>query len=216
MSRWLPQVLSGFLLAGCSVIGVRDGTEEPKFSTIARVGDVEIRQYGARIAAETTVEADEDAARSAGFRRIAGYIFGGNKSQSKIAMTAPVSQSSASETIAMTAPVAQSLDANGRWVIRFFMPASATLQTLPVPDDANVHLVEVPPETMAVIRFSGLPGVEAVAKNRNALISKLQNSVWKPEGVPVAWFYDPPWAIPFLRRNEIAVAVAKSPAGTSP
>jgi hypothetical protein len=205
MSRSLIAALSSVLLAGCSVVGIREGTEEPKFQVVEHVGDIEIRSYGARIAAETTIEADEEAARNAGFRRLAGYIFGGNTAKTSIAMTAPVAQSS--ETIAMTAPVAQARDDAGRWTIRFFMPASATMATLPTPTDPEVRLVAVPPQTIAVLRFTGARDADAVQAKRTALLSGLEGTKWQPQGVPVAWFYDPPWTIPFLRRNEVAVPV---------
>jgi len=208
MSRGFAAVVSGVLLAGCSVIGVRDGTEEPRYSVTGQVGAIEIRQYGPRIVAETTIAADEDDARSAGFRRIAGYIFGGNKSSSKIAMTAPVAQSGASETIAMTAPVAQSEHTDGRWVVRFFMPAQYSMATLPVPNDERVRLVALPGETMAVLRFSGLPSISSVSEKRAELMAALKAGPWQPVGTPVAWYYDPPWTIPFLRRNEVAVPVS--------
>jgi hypothetical protein len=206
----LGALMSSLALAGCSVVGVRDGTEEPAFTVAGQVGQVEIRQYGPRIAAETVIAGDEDAALRAGFRRVAAYIFGANKTGGKIAMTAPVAQSS--ETIAMTAPVAQSRDAQGRYVVRFFMPAQYSLATLPTPNDPGVHLVEIPGETMAVLRFSGLAGVDRIATQRTALLAALQNSPWQPAGTPVTWFYDPPWTIPFFRRNEVAVPVRPMPA----
>jgi len=102
----LLSAASALLLGACSVIGVRSGTEEPRFEVLERRGEVEIRRYAPRLAAATTVAApSEDAARSEGFRRLAGYIFGGNHGRTKIAMTAPVAQ--ASERIAMTVPVGQ-------------------------------------------------------------------------------------------------------------
>ena len=76
--------------AGGSIVGIRTGTAEPSFTVQRQVRGVEIRRYGPRIAAETTIDADEEKARSEGFRRLAGYIFGGNTTKSKIAMTAPV------------------------------------------------------------------------------------------------------------------------------
>ena len=209
MPRPLLAALSSLMLAGCSVVGIRDGTEEPKFELVDHVGDVEIRRYGPRIAAETTIEADEDAARNAGFRRLAGYIFGGNVAKASIAMTAPVAQSS--ENIAMTAPVSQARDATGRWTIRFFMPASATMATLPTPVDPEVRLVAVLPETIAVLRFSGARDPVTVQARRDDLIKGLSGTRWQPQGVPSAWFYDPPWTIPFLRRNEVAVPVSNPP-----
>ena len=144
-------------------------------------------------------------ALSTGFRRLAGYIFGDNQSQAKIAMTAPVAQSR--ETIAMTAPVAQARDASGRYVVRFFMPATATLVTLPKPNDRQVTLVEVPPQRFAVLRFTGFAGPESVAEEKQRLLAALKSSNLSLIGEPVSWFYDPPWTIPFLRRNEVAIEV---------
>ena len=61
-----------------SIAGIRIGTEEPHYLGQRLTDDVEIRKYGPRIAAETTVDDDEDRARNAGFRRLARYIFGAN------------------------------------------------------------------------------------------------------------------------------------------
>ena len=140
-----------------AVVGIRVGTEEPKYTRRQLTDTVEIRRYGQRIAAETTVVDDEDRARNVGFRRLAGYIFGGNRDNQTISMTAPVGQQSArgSQQIAMTAPVVQTAGADGGWVIRFFMPAKWTMETLPTPNDDQVRLVTVPPETVAVLRFNG-------------------------------------------------------------
>lgn len=204
----IAALAAGLAVAACSVVGDRRGTEEPPFDVVGRAGEVEIRRYLPRIAAETEIEADAEAARNAGFRRLAGYIFGGNRGAEKIAMTAPVAQAPAGgERIAMTAPVAQQPAGPGRWTIRFYMPAQWTMATLPMPDDPAVRLVEVPGETMAVLRFSGDRGAEAVAARQAELMRALDGSAWTPRAAPVAWFYDPPWTLPWLRRNEVAVKV---------
>lgn len=194
-----------------AIVGIRIGTEEPQHTSERLAGSVELRRYGPRIAAETTVAADEDAARSEGFRRLAGYIFGRNGGAESIAMTAPVAQSAQSGVkIAMTAPVAQSAqptDVGEGWVIRFFMPSTWTLDTLPPPDDTRVHLAVVPAETYAVLQFSGDRGPTAVAERSRELIDTLREYGFEPTDEPSAWFYDPPWTLPFRRRNEIAVPV---------
>lgn len=207
MAARLPAILSSLLLGACSVVGIRSGTEEPRYETVETIGAVEIRRYAPRIAAQTEVAGSEEAARSEGFRRLAGYIFGGNARRDRIAMTAPVAQAPG-ERIAMTAPVAQTGDSDG-WQIRFFMPARYTLDTLPVPDDRRVVLVVVPEETVAVLRFSGLPRADAVARNTAALSAALAGSAWAPSGPVQAWFYDPPWTVPALRRNEVVAPVAR-------
>jgi len=193
-----------------SIFGIRVGTEEPHYLATPVGDDVELRQYGPRIAAETTVAADEDRARSIGFRRLASYIFGANHRDEKIAMTAPVAQQGGrnGDEIAMTAPVAQSRQSDDRWTIRFFMPSKWSLDTLPKPDSDDVTLVTVPGETVAVLRFSGDRRAAAVSAKTNELLEILRDKRIDVVGEPVAWFYDPPWTLPFLRRNEIAVPVA--------
>ena len=209
----MATLLGSLLLGACSAFGIRSGTEEPRFTTVERLGSVEIRRYAPRLAAETTVPGDAYSARGEGFRRLAGYIFGGNAGRRRIDMTAPVAQSSAQagERIAMTAPVAQApaTQASGEagWVIRFYLPA--TLTDPPVPNDARVRVAPVPEETVAVLRFSGTATADAVAERTKALTAALSGSPWHASGEPVAWFYDPPWTLPPLRRNEVAVPVSR-------
>lgn len=193
-----------------SIAGIRIGTEEPHYIGTPVSERVELRRYGPRVAAETTVTADEDRARNVGFRRLASYIFGANHRDEEIAMTAPVTQqaSRGGDEIAMTAPVAQSRGSGDSWTIRFFMPSKWSLDTLPKPDSDDVCLVTVPGETVAVLRFSGDRSPAAVAAKTEELIATLRDKHIDVMGEPVAWFYDPPWTLPFLRRNEIAVPVA--------
>ena len=193
-----------------SVVGIRVGTEEPSYTARPLIDGVEIRRYGPRIAAETTVAADEEAARSAGFRRLAGYIFGGNHQDRRIAMTASVAEQvdqRTSQKIAMTAPVAQSLGGEEGWIIRFVMPAKWTMDSLPTPDDERVRLITLPAESVAVLRFTGDRGPDAIAARTKQLLETLRAVGFAPVGEPTTWLYDPPWTIPFRRRNEIAIPV---------
>ena len=168
-----------------SIAGIRVGTEEPHFIRRPLTDGVEIRRYGPRIAAETTVAGDEERARSIGFRRLARYIFGGNHRDEGIGMMAPVAQQSIrGDKIAMTAPVAQSLIENGRWTIRFYMPSKWSLETLPTPDDDNVALATVPGETVAVLRFSGDRSAKAISNQTDELLKTLHDNGIQPAGSP--------------------------------
>ena len=177
-----------------ALIGIRNGTEEPPYDVQDRTQGLEVRRYGLRIAAETTVTGEEERARDTGFRRLAVYIFGSNENKTKIAMTAPVSQAEGSGDSS---------------VVRFFMPWKWTMPALPSPVDSSVDLVEVPGETLAVLRFAGDRGPGAVAERTAELLRKLEAGAWTVTGQPVAWFYDPPWTLPFRRRNEVAVPVTR-------
>lgn len=183
-------------------------TEEPSFDVLVQEGEFEVRDYSALIAAEVSVTGTRDEASNAGFRLLAGYIFGGNTRRQSIAMTAPVvQQRTTSETIAMTAPVTQS-GSDGAWVVRFVMPSSYTMETLPTPNDARVRLVSVPPQRFAIVRFSGLarPGdVERRTASLRSFLAGRQLSVAGPASLAR---YDPPWTPWFMRRNEVWIPLA--------
>ena len=118
MTSKIMPLLSAVLLTGCSVVGIRSGTEEPPYTVTEDLGALQIRQYGPRLAAETVVTGTEMSSRSDGFRRLAGYIFGANTARGSIAMTAPVVQEAGAKTIAMAAPVVQDQPSPGQWRIR--------------------------------------------------------------------------------------------------
>jgi len=200
--------------------------EEPPFEVIEKAENIEIRQYRPFIVAETLVEGDMDAASNAGFRLIAGYIFGnnlsvkgpGDQASEKIAMTAPVTvqPAGASEKIAMTAPVTiePQNDSDGkamqasRWRVHFVMPGEYSLATLPRPRNPAVTLREVPGKRYAALIFSGLVG-DAKAQQKTAeLLSWLQARKLTPAAPPQLARYDPPWTLPFFRRNEILIEIA--------
>ncbi len=202
--------------------------EEPRYDVIEKLGDVEIRSYAAVVLAETEVEGTFEGVSNAAFRRLAGYIFGGNRApgatgeKRKIDMTAPVGMRPAGNAkIAMTSPVGMrpatpSGDATPvaagaeRWVMSFTMPSAWTLATLPEPVDPRVTLREAPPRQVAVLRFSGLWSDARFAEQERLLRAQLAPSGWQVIGPAESMRYDPPWTLWFLRRNEVALPVARA------
>ena len=215
MLRSLSSAAAAIVLTGCSVFGIRDGYEQPTYEVVDQVGDdVEVRRYAPRLAASVAVSAaDESAARDEAFEILAGYIFGANRSATEIAMTAPVAVDAAPEStateIAMTTPVETGRAGPGRYTMRFFLPRALTIDTAPVPTDERVVLEVVPAQTVAALGFSGRRDEERLAAEGRRLQQALTGSPWRPTdgSSPVAYLYDPPWTLPFLRRNEVAVAV---------
>lgn len=185
-------------------------TEQRRYDVIERIGkNIEIRQYPTRIVAQTTVDANKsDNPRGDAFRIVAAYIFGANKARQKIDMTAPVEIATPSVTIPMTAPVEVNT-ANNALVMRFFMPSSYSRNDLPEPSDPRVKLIELDPMTAAVLAFSGSTGDDAVSTRTTQLMNAIQDTKWRLSGSATAFFYNPPWTLPFLRRNEVAVPVSK-------
>jgi hypothetical protein len=204
--RWI-------LLAAAGVAGVGSITwsamasnvETPNYSVSSKSGNLEIREYGPTIVAEATVEGDRDKAIQRGFRIIADYIFGNNLSSTKVAMTAPVMQQP-NEKIAMTAPVIQ--QANGKsWNVRFVMPSEYTIETLPKPVNPKVALIEVPAMRFAVIRFSGFAGQGSLDTHEAELRAFMAERGLTATSAPQYAFYNAPWTLPFMRRNEVMIEV---------
>lgn len=190
--------------------GAAMATEEPAFRPVAKSGAFELRDYPPLVVAEVTVPGDQRTAASRGFSKLAGYIFGGNTQKGAIAMTAPVSQVRAkapSQAIAMTAPVMQT-PVGGEWIVRFTMPSRWTLATLPAPNDPAVKLTTLPAQRMAVVRFSGLASQAAFDQKSAELMGYVTSQNLRAAGEPTLAQYDPPWTLPFLRRNEVMIAVA--------
>jgi DNA gyrase inhibitor GyrI len=180
---------------------------------VLRDGAFEIRDYPALVVAEVRVTGAQKEAARKGFRLLAAYIFGANRRKQSIAMTAPVSQSPASEKIAMTAekiamtaPVTQ-IQTDGEWTVRFTMPSGYTLATLPDPKDAKVRLHETPAARFAVIRFSGLARPDDVEARTATLSAWMQRRDLRPAGPASLAQYNPPWTLWFLRRNEVLIPI---------
>ncbi len=184
----IVSLLSGLWLAGCSVMGIRN-TPDPEYQVLLQDGEFEIRTYPSLWVAETLVDTNYTEAGSIGFKRLAGYIFGGNTRREKMAMTAPVLQQT-----------------EGRqWRMAFVMPASYSLETLPIPLDANVALKQLPAKKVAVLQYSGALSEGVIARNSQKLLDWLTQRSLKPLSPTRSAAYDPPWTIPILRRNEIHV-----------
>ncbi len=177
--------------------------DEPKFALESGERQFEVRRYQARIVAETHVAGDRKQAESEGFRRLAGYIFGGNKTKTKISMTAPVGQTADGRKIAMTAPVGQRAEGDHAWTVSFTMPSGETIATLPEPTDARVTLREVPPARVGVVKFSGRWTNESFAGHAELLRSWLSARGLRPSGEVEVNRYNPPWTPWFMRRNEL-------------
>lgn len=184
--------------------------EEPTYRAITEDGSISIRQYPSCIVAETEVSGDWDSASTRGFRRLAGYIFGGNQGATRIAMTAPVGQRTAGTRIAMTAPVGVR-SVGEAWVVSFTMPAGSSLTSLPTPNDALVVLRENPGRRVAVIRFTGFWSTPRMETKTAELRAWLTQKGLVQAGQPEINRYDPPWTLPWLRRNEIWIPVETDP-----
>jgi hypothetical protein len=194
--------------------------EKPEHVVVRKLGeDLEVRDYPGYLVAETRVGGSRSDAGNESFKRLAGYIFGGNQKQQKFAMTAPVTTAPApeqGEKLAMTAPVTQTQSGGGEWLVQFVLPKGQTLETLPKPNDARVTLRALPPKRYAVIQYSGTWSDANFDEHLALLRAAMAREKLVPLGEPVWARYDPPFKPWFLRTNEILLEVAVPAAAVAP
>jgi effector-binding domain-containing protein len=207
-SKWTWVAVGlGVLVLAAGAFSQMRRVEEPKYVSVEESGAFELRDYPALLVAEATVKGEREVAINQGFRVIADYIFGNNIAAEKVAMTAPVTQQ-ASETVAMTAPVTQQA-AGDAWTVRFIMPSKYTLETLPKPKNAEVTLKQIDGQRVLALRFSGSTDEQSLKQKTKELTAEITKRGLSPLADATYAFYDPPWTLPFLRRNEVMIAVAK-------
>ncbi|MCA9803054.1 MAG: heme-binding protein [Cyanobacteria bacterium HKST-UBA02] len=176
--------------------------EEPAYETVSKDGGIEMRAYRPRIVAEVELAGERGECLEQGFRILAGYIFGKNK-------PALVTREPVGEKISMTAPVASEPAGESRYLVRFFMPSRYDLQNLPVPEDSRVKLRALPSQVFAVRRFSGRWTKKNFVEQRRALLDGLARMQLEAVGPVIDAYYNPPFTLPFMRRNEVMVPVSE-------
>jgi len=173
--------------------------EEPDFKVIRTFDNVELRQYAPYVVAEVVLDVSAEEAGNQAFPILAGYIFGKNKGERKLAMTAPVRMD-------MTTPVTQAAVAGGTQV-QFVLPKGVTLATAPEPIDPRVQLRMMPAATWAVIRYSGTWSQSNYREHLDELRASLGAAGVATQGEPVLARYNAPLTPWFMRRNEIWLAL---------
>jgi transposase len=200
-------LMINLILSACSVVGVR-ALEEPAYQTQLQEGNFEIREYASYLVAEVFMEGEDfDEASGDGFRILADYIFGNNLSRPSAVQMAGKAEA-ASENIAMTAPVQMDQgEQPDQWRMAFSLPSKWNLETAPVPNDQRVKLREVLPERMVVLQFSGRMGAHDLEEKEQELRQWATKQGITVVGSVRTARYDPPWTLPFLRKNEVQLKV---------
>jgi hypothetical protein len=182
---------------------------ELKFKVLKTENEITLREYRPLVVVETEINGDFDVVSDEGFRRLSEYLDGANKTSKKLAVTAPVSFAIApTEKIALVQPEKTVKTSGDHWRITFNLPSGYTLQTLPYPDDSRVVFREVPEQKIAAFEYSGNWSKFRYEERKKKLLDWVRKNGMKPTGEVVFARYNPPWVLPFLRRNEVLIPVA--------
>lgn len=205
----ISAICVSFFTTGCSFFGIRN-TEEAGYAVIDERDQIEIREYDELVVVETFVNTDYEEAGTIAFKKLFAYISGENISKTKISMTAPVMSKEGDapegDKISMTSPVLGQRQAKG-WRYSFVLPAGYTLENAPLPSNPEVKLVVIPRKKVAVIRYSGSWKEHTMREKSEKLVKWIQANGLERLSSPRSARYDPPWTLPFLRRNEIMIDV---------
>ena len=187
-------LISGFLISLFSFIKGED-LYEPPYKLIEKSNNIQIREYQNILIASTKKKSPYNAATSSGFRTLANYIFGANKEQVKMPMTAPVFT---------TIPGNESIS------ISFVMPSKYLKNDLPRPFSNDIEFKNLELGMTAVIQFGMWATPERILKMKSKLEKYLDTNNLEPSSDYLVAQYNSPWTLPPFRRNEILVSINKN------
>jgi hypothetical protein len=215
--KWimLAAIIGVIIIGGIFAGPIMSDVETPNYEVISAQAGIEIRQYAPMIIAEVQMDGEREDAIGNGFRLLADYIFGNNQGLQDIAMTAPVQQQK-NIKIAMTAPVQQQKNIKiamtapvqqqsigDIWRVSFVMPSEYSMETLPKPVNDRVAIKRVPSKQFIVVTFAGTNSNKNVTVHEEKLMRYVKANNLSVVGAPTYAFYNPPWTLPPMRRNEV-------------
>lgn len=182
------------------VIGIRL-EDQPRFELLDRLGEIEIRRYLPEARAQVALPGTRAVALDRAFDVLAGYLFGENAEEREMSMTVPVYQQQTDQQRA------DQQHAEG-WTIAFFLSNDMVPSELPAPVDSRIQLVRVPERYVASLRYTGNNTEARAQEAGETLLGSLrQQSRYLASGSLTFCTYDAPFTVPFLKRNEVQVAL---------
>jgi len=181
-------ILILFVISQLFFLNSQRNIETYAFTIIDSYETIEIRQYEASLF--TSVQMSSNNYRktsSKGFSVLAGYIFGGNDKEEKIAMTSPVAMSLKDSTTML-----------------FLVPKKYTRDNLPVPNDSRIEFKDIPEKRVGAISFGGWANDSKIASFKKKLIDVLNSKGIKYTDNFYFLGYNAPMEV-FNRKNEIIV-----------
>jgi hypothetical protein len=187
------------------IFGIRT-EEEPRFRVLEEDGQIEVRAYEPTLVAKTIVKGSREQAMDEAFNILASYIYGENIGENKIEMTNPVFEAANRGNVLAIAQESEAA-VGEEWVIAFCMPKKMNLSDVPKPNDERVIIGEMPKRLVASIRFSGTSSDENISEAEEELRKWISSSLHEPLSGAIFAQYDPPFAVPPLRRNEVHIEI---------
>ncbi len=203
----MKKILAITLFTSLFISSQSKATEQLQYTVLENEGRIEVRDYDDYLMASVTYKTKKEYEENA-FKTLFKYISGDNTNSQDIDMTAPVIINDSTK-IPMTAPVFINQDLKEKvYEMSFVLPSFYTYSTAPRPLDSNIVITKVPRQLKASIRFSGFMSARKTKKYTNMLVEWImEDGRFKAISSPLIAGYNSPMTPPFLRRNEIIIAI---------
>lgn len=178
MKIWL--ILVGIVIGAHMFL--RQKPEQPVYQVVSRSDNIEIRRYQPMLIAKVSLSIPKDQALNTGFKILAKYI-----SQNNIAMTAPV--------------ILQKI--TNKWQVSFIMPSKYQLKDLKPAEQVTFETLKQ--SKYVAIRYSGINNDIQMQRHTIKIMDFIEKNHIKTTKDIIYAFYNPPWTLPILRRNEILI-----------
>lgn len=182
-----------FLLAAWFMVAMF--LEQPKYKTLKKEGQFEIRSYDDILMSSVRVTGSQYQALRKGFRPLVKYISGKERDGEKISMTAPVIQSTS--------------DRKESFTVSFSMPSKYQVDNLPKSKNSEIFFEKLGSYRAAVVRFSGRANEKLLDLKSNELRQWIEANGYSSVSTAKYLFYNDPSTPGFLRRNEVKIIIDK-------
>jgi hypothetical protein len=167
--------------------------EAIRYDVVENFEGVEMRDYPAHIAIEITVRGDRKSTVNTGYRVLGEYLAGKNEPQQKIEMIMPIRQ----------------VGDGDLWKLSFSLPLEYRLENAPKPTVSQIKLIDVSEKRFIVAKLGTMASEENINKANQLLMDYVFPNNLKIVSQPIIAFYNPPWALPFFRHNELMIEVRR-------
>lgn len=190
----LSVLVALFIASQIYFMKTTNDVEDYPYTVIKEYDTFEIRQYEASLFTSVKMNTKEyEEASSQGFQVLAGYIFGGNDKNQKIAMTSPVT-----------------MNLEESMTMMFMVPRDMSKEDLPKPNNSNIAFEEIPAKKVAAIRFGGWASTEKIDLYKAKLKEALNQEGIAHTDQFQFFGYNPPYEL-INRRNEVVVELTEEP-----
>lgn len=167
--------------------------EAIRYDVVEKFGKVEMRDYPPHVSIEIKIKGECRSTVNTAYRVLGEYLAGKNDAEKKIEMIMPITQQGFEDV----------------WKLAFSLPLEYKIDSLPKPLVSHVKLIDNPEKRYVATKLSGFASEKDVDSSNKRLMDYVFPNNLRVISQPITAFYNPPWALPFFRKNELMIEVRR-------